>query len=88
MKVYVLACFEMTVYKDRITALTDSLTSMLKPLSEGSCFLNVTSSGVSFLNDARRLVKGDPPPTFNSSFSNRHSKKSRGSQRSTNRDTK
>lgn len=78
MKVYVLACFEMTVYKDRITALTDSLNSMLKPLSEGSYFLNVTSSDASFLNDARRLVKGDPRPDFNPSFSGRRSKKSRG----------
>ncbi len=77
MKFYVLASFRMAADEGRIRALTAWLNTGLKPFAQDGYFLNVTSSDASFLNDARRLVKGDPGPTFNSSFSNKHSKKSR-----------
>lgn len=77
MKIYVLASFRMSADEGRIRKLTNWLNTGLRPFAEDGYFLNVTSSEASFLNDARRLVKGDPGPTFNSSFSVGHSKRSR-----------
>jgi len=77
MKIYVLASFRMEPNEKRIRELTTMLNLSLKLCAEDGYFLNVTSSDASFLNDARRLVKGDPGPTFNSSFSKKRSKKSR-----------
>jgi hypothetical protein len=61
----------------RIRELTTMLNLSLRLSAEEGYFLNVTSNDASFLNDARRLVKGDLPPTFNPSFSNGRSKRSR-----------
>lgn len=77
MKVYVLACFKMEPKEYLIKELIDWLNSGLRVFAKDGHFLNVTSSEACFLNDARRLVKGDPGPVFNSSFSNRRSKRSR-----------
>ena len=79
MKVYVVASFKMTVDEKKVRELTTMLNLSLKLCAEEGYFLNVTSNDASFLNDARRLVKGDPGPTFNSSFSVARSKKSRRS---------
>ena len=78
MKVYVLASVKMDADEASIKRFIKRFKEELGWLVEEICFLNVTSSEASFLNDARRLVKGDPGPTFNSSFGKGHSKKSRG----------
>mgnify|MGYP001561892281 CR=1 len=77
MKFYVLASFKTTADEARIREVTTMINLSLKLVAEEGYFLNITSSEASFFNDARRLVKGDPKPTFNSSFSNRRSKRSR-----------
>ena len=77
MKIYVLASFKMDPDEKRIRELTTMLNISLKLVAQEGYFLNVTSSELSFLNDASRLVKGDPAPVFNSSFSKSRSKKSR-----------
>lgn len=76
MKFYVLASFKTTADEARIREITTMINLSLKLVAEEGYFLNVTSSDLSFLGDARRLVKGDPGPTFNSSFSKGRSKKS------------
>jgi len=77
MKVYVVASFSMKPDEKRIRELTTMLNLSLKLCAEDGYFLNVTSSDASFFNDARRLVKGDPAPTFNFSIAKKRSKKSR-----------
>jgi len=77
MKVYVLASVKMDTDEASIDRFIKRFKEELGWLTDEIYFLNVTSSDASFLNDARRLVKGDLPPTFNSSFSNSRSKKSR-----------
>ena len=77
MKFYVLASFAMEPDEKRIRELTAMLNLSFKVVVGEGHFLNVTSSDASFLNDARRLVKGDPAPVFNSSFSKSRSNKSR-----------
>ncbi len=77
MKFYVLASFKMDAGETSVKRFIARFKEELGWLTDEICFLNVTSSEASFLNDARRLVKGDPGPVFNSSFSNKHSKKSR-----------
>ena len=61
MKIYVLASFRMEADEGQIRNLTGVLNALLKQYSVEGHFLNVTTSEASFLNDARRLVKGDPP---------------------------
>jgi len=81
MKIYILASFKMYPADHRIKALVDWLNEGLKRFAEDGHFLNVTSSDASFLNDARRLVKGDLPPTFNSSWSKNHPEKSKNGRK-------
>ena len=78
MKIYILASLRMAPDEKKVRELTTMLNISLKLFAKEGYFFNVTSSDTSFLNDARRLVGGDPGPTFNSSFSKTRSKKSRG----------
>ena len=78
MKFYVLASVKMDADVASIKRFIARFRQELGWLTDEICFLNVTSSDASFLNDARRLVKGDPGPTFNSSFSKGRPKRSGG----------
>lgn len=80
MKFYILASFKMDPDSNRIKTLVDWLNTGLKQFAEDGHFLNVTSSNESFLNDARRLVKGDPPLEFNKFCGVCRSKASKKSQ--------
>lgn len=78
MNFYVLASFKTEADEKSIRELTVLLNECIRRYSPEGYFLNVTSSDASFLNDARRLVKGDSSPVFNPSFSTGRAKKSRG----------
>lgn len=65
MKIYISASFKMNPDSKRIKDLVNWLNTGLKQFAEDGHFLNVTSSDASFLNDARRVVKGNPPVEFN-----------------------
>lgn len=67
MKFYILASLKMNPDPKRIKDLVDWLNTGLKQFAEDGHFLNVTSSDLSFLNDARRVVSGAAPitPSFN-----------------------
>lgn len=80
MKFYILASFKMPSDENRIKDLVSWLNTGLKQFAKNGHFLNITSSNVSFLNDASRLVKGDPPLEFNKYCGLCRSKASRNHQ--------